>query len=175
MSHPILTEAAIGLGANIGDRLAHLVEARTRLLAIPGATHVASASVYETEPVGVPPEFAGQNFLNTVIVFNVALDVEAWSTAVHAIEDAMLRVRGTVRNTPRTIDLDLLYFGDTVMERPHLHLPHPQCTSRRFVCEPLAELRPGLVLPGETRTIAQILADMPPTPVVAQFKPAPWW
>ena len=104
--------------------------------------------------------------MNAVAIFDVAIDVETWSKEVHAIEDAMLRVRGTLPNTPRTIDLDLLYFGDVVMNRPHLHLPHPQCTARRFVCQPLSELRPGLVLAGESRSIVRILADLPKTPAV---------
>ena len=159
-------EAAIGLGSNIGDRLAHLCEAVARLSAIAGARLVCKSSVYETEPVDVPETFSGMKFLNAVAIFDVELDVEAWSREVHAIEDAMLRVRGTLPNTPRTIDLDLLYFGDAVMNRPHLHLPHPQCTARRFVCQPLAELRPGLVLAGESKSIAHILADLPKTPAV---------
>lgn len=159
-------EAAIGLGSNIGDRLEHLGEAIRRLCGIKGARLVCKSSVYETEPVEVPEEFFGMKFLNAVAIFDVAIDVETWSKEVHAIEDAMLRVRGTLPNTPRTIDLDLLYFGDVVMNRPHLHLPHPQCTARRFVCQPLAELRPGLVLAGERKSIAQILAGLPETPEV---------
>ena len=162
-------EAAIGLGSNVGDRIAHLTEAVSKLCAIPGARLICKSSVYETEPVDVPKEFIDMRFLNAVAVFEVELDVETWSTAVHAIEGDMLRVRGSVPNTPRTIDLDLLYFGDVVMRRPHLHLPHPQCTARRFVCQPLSELRPDLVLPGESGSIAQILAALPKTPEVALY------
>ncbi len=163
------TEAAIGLGSNIGDRLAHLALAIAKIEKIDGVKLLAKSSVYETEPVDVPTEFAVQNFLNAVALFDVDLDVEAWSDEIHAIEADMLRVRGSVRNVPRTIDLDLLYFGDVVMNRPHLHLPHPQCTSRRFVCQPLCELRPHLILPNETQPIAEILTRLPLSPVVALF------
>lgn len=165
-------EAAIGLGSNVGDRIAHLTAALSRLCAIPGARLICKSSVYETEPVEVPKEFIDMRFLNAVAIFEVDLDVETWSTAVHAIEDDLLRVRGSVPNTPRTIDLDLLYFGDVVMSRPHLHLPHPQCTVRRFVCQPLSELRPDLVLPGERGSIAQILAALPKTPDVSLYTKA---
>ena len=169
------TEAAIGLGSNLGDRLANLREAAVRLAALSGVVRVAKSSVYETEPVDVPAEFASLRFLNAVAVFEVEMPVEAWSDAVHAIEDALLRARTGVRHAPRTIDLDLLYFGAVVLDRPHLRLPHPQCVSRRFVCEPLAELRPRLVLPGASRTVAEILAALPAAPRVARFAPASAW
>ncbi len=163
------TEAAIGLGSNIGDRLAHLSEAISKTEKIAGVRLLAKSTVYETEPVDVPAEFMGQNFLNAVALFEVNLDVEVWSTAIHAIEADMLRVRGSVRNVPRTIDLDLLYFGNLVINQPHLHLPHPQCTARRFVCQPLCELRPNLILPNEALSIAEILSGLPASPMVVSF------
>lgn len=169
------TESGIGLGSNLGDRLANLREALRRLEALPGVRLLGKSSVYETEPVGVPEAYASLDFLNAVAVFEVALGRDEWSDAVHGIEDAMLRRRTGVRNAPRIIDLDLLYFGDTVANQPHLHLPHPQCSSRRFVCAPLAELRPALVLPGEVRTIAEILAALPQEPKVTLLaQPAAW-
>ncbi|MGI5869123.1 MAG: 2-amino-4-hydroxy-6-hydroxymethyldihydropteridine diphosphokinase [Kiritimatiellia bacterium] len=164
------TETAIGFGSNLGDRLANLGEALRRLEALPGVRLLEKSSVYETEPVGVPAIYASLDFLNAVAIFEVTLECEAWSGAVHAIEDAMLRQRTGVRNAPRIIDLDILYFGDCMMDQPHLHLPHPQCVSRRFVCAPLAELRPGLVLPGETRTISAILANLPLEPKVVKLE-----
>lgn len=164
-----LEEAAIGFGSNLGDRRANLREALERLKNIDGVELVCKSGIYETDPVDVPDEFSGLTFLNAVAIFRVRLEVDEWSAAVHAVEDALLRVRGKVRNTPRTIDLDLLYFGDTTLDTPTLRLPHPQCTSRRFVCEPLCELRPGFVLPGEVRTIAQILAGLPAKPGVARI------
>ena len=164
------TEAAIGLGSNIGDRMAYLITAVSKMEKIAGTTLLAKSAIYETEPVEVPPEFSQLKFLNAVALFNVDLDVEAWSAAIHAIEDDMLRVREERPHTPRTIDLDLLYFGNVTMNRPHLHLPHPQCTSRRFVCKPLAELRPYLILPHETKPLSEILAELPAGPAVIPFK-----
>ncbi len=166
-----LTEAGIGLGSNLYDRLENLKRACRMLCEIKGACLVSAGAVYETEPVGVPPEYADLRFLNTVLIFNVALDVDDWSAQVHAVEDKMLRVRGPVRNAPRIIDLDLLYFGDTVRSQPHLNLPHPQCTSRRFVCAPLADVRPNLILPGQTSTVAEILARMDESPQVVFYAP----
>lgn len=169
------TESGIGLGSNLGDRLANLRTALAKLEALPGVRLLGKSSVYETEPVGVPEAYASLDFLNAVAVFEVSIALEAWSDAVHGIEDAMLRRRAGVRNAPRIIDLDLLYFGDAVSDKPHLHLPHPQCTSRRFVCAPLAELRPALVLPGEIRTIADILVALPLKPKVARLAPPEAW
>ena len=165
------TEAAIGLGSNIGNRQAFIQDAISRLSKLSGVTLIAQSSVYETEPVDVPAEFANMPFLNAVALFDVEGDVLDWSKAVHAIEADMLRIRGSVPHTPRTIDLDLLYFGNTTLNEPHLHLPHPQCTVRRFVCQPLAELRPNLVLPGESKSIAEILATLPTTPAVKRYTP----
>lgn len=164
------TEAAIGLGSNIGDRLAHLHTAISKMEKIVGAKLLAKSTIYETEPVDVPEEFTAIKFLNAVALFDVDLDIEAWSKAIHAIEDDMLRLRREQPHTPRTIDLDLLYFGHVVIDRVHLHVPHPQCTSRKFVCKPLAELRPNLVLPGETKTISEILSGLPLSPEVWPFE-----
>ena len=162
----IKTEAAIGFGSNLGERMSHLREALARLRELDSVALLCKSGVYETEPVDVLEEFADMPFLNAVAVFETSLGVEEWSAVVHAIEDAMLRVRGTVPHTPRTIDLDLLYFGDMVINRPHLHIPHPQISLRRFVCEPLAELRPDMTLPGQYKTIRQILATLPTEPAV---------
>lgn len=164
------TLAGIGLGTNLGDRMGHLLAARAELEALAGVKLIAASDIYETEPVGVPIEYAQMAFLNAVLLFDVELDVEEWSAAVHAIEDKLLRVRSEVRNTPRTIDLDLLFFGDVVMERPHLHLPHPQCRNRRFVCMPLCDVAPDLRLPGEdTRTVREVLDSLPLSPIVTKY------
>lgn len=164
------TEAAIGMGSNLGDRLAHLQSAWEALVKINGVTPLARSAIYETAPVDVPAEFKHLSFLNAVAIFDVTLDVETWSRHVHAIEDAMQRIRTGVRNAPRSIDLDLLFFGDCTMSQPHLMLPHPQCTNRRFVCQPLAELRPNWVPPGNTEPISKILQQLPEQPGVQRYQ-----
>lgn len=158
-------EAGVSLGSNLGDRAENLRRAVRLLAATPGASLVARSAIYETEPVDVPPEFAGLDYLNAVAVFAVSLSLDAWSARCHEVEDALGRVRAGYHH-PRTIDVDLLWFGDAVRDEPHLHLPHPQIASRRFVCEPLAALRPDLRLPGLPGTVSELFAALPPRPAV---------
>lgn len=162
-------ECGLSLGSNQGDRLAYLVEARRRLDALDGVTVTAASAVYETEPVDVSPAFGDQSFLNAVLIVEVSLAVTELTAAVHAIETAMGRVRVHDRNAPRPIDIDVLYAGDLRIDRPDLKVPHPRWSERRFVVEPLADVRPERVLPGATRTVSQLLAGQPETPRVAVF------
>ena len=164
-------EAGVSLGSNLGDRAENLLRAVRMLAETPGVRLLARSSLYETEPVDVPPEFAGRNYLNAAAVFEVSLPLAAWSDRCHAVEAALGRVR-TGYHHPRTIDVDLLWFGDAVRDEPHLHLPHPQIASRRFVCEPLAELRPDLRLPGLPGSVADLLAALPPRPGVRRIEEA---
>ena len=131
--------AVVSLGSNVEPRRAYLDRALAALAALPGTRLVAASSVIETEPVGVPPEFAGRLFLNQAAVFETALAPEDFSRRMHAVEDALGRVR-TVRNGPRTIDVDLVDFGGVVRNTPELTLPHPRARERDFVRIPLAEL-----------------------------------
>ena len=131
--------AIVSLGSNIEPRRAYLDRARAALAALPLTRLVAASPVVETAPVDVPPEFAALKFLNQVAVFETALEPRAFARRMHAIEDALGRVR-TVRNGPRTIDLDLIDFGGLRLDTPELTLPHPRAKARAFVCEPLAEL-----------------------------------
>ena len=109
------------------------------LAALPETRLVRASSVIETEPVGVPDEFAAMTFLNQVAIFETNLSPFDFSRRMHAIEDALGRVR-TVRNGPRTIDIDLIDFGGLVIDTPELTLPHPRAAERDFVLRPLAEL-----------------------------------
>ena len=133
------TRAIVSLGSNLGNREENLAKALSALSAMPGTTLEKASSVIETEPVDVPEEFAGLRFLNQAAVFLTSLSAEEFSRRMHAIEDDMGRVR-TVRNGPRTIDIDLIDFGGIVMDTPELTLPHPRAAERDFVCRPLAEL-----------------------------------
>ena len=163
-------EAGVSLGSNLGDRLANLRGAVRLLAGTPGVRAIGRSSVYETEPVDVPAEFIGRTYLNAVAVFEVSISIREWSDRCHAVEAALGRVR-TGHHHPRTIDVDLLYCGDAVRNEPHLHLPHPQIASRRFVCEPLAELRPDLRLPGLPGSVAELLAVLPARPAVRRCGP----
>ena len=131
--------AIVSLGSNVEPRARYLERALSALSALPDTRLVKASSVVETEPVGVPPEFAAQKFLNQVAVFESDLGPQEFSRRMHAIEDELGRVR-TVRNGPRTIDLDLIDFGGIRLDSPELTLPHPRAAERDFVLNPLAEL-----------------------------------
>ena len=140
---PAPKKAVVSLGSNIEPRADYLDRARDALAALPSTRLVKASSVIETEPVGVPAEFAAMKFLNQVAVFETGLDAFEFSRRMHAIEDGLGRVR-TVRNGPRTIDIDLIDFGGQVVDTPELTLPHPRAANRDFVLRPLAELRISL-------------------------------
>ena len=137
------SRAIVSLGSNIEPRADYLKRAIEALSALPDTAFVKASSVIETEPVDVPSEFAALKFLNQAAVFRTKLDVFDFSRRMHAIEDDLGRVR-TVRNGPRTIDIDLIDFGGQVINTPELTLPHPRTHLRDFVLIPLAEL--GIVI-----------------------------
>jgi 2-amino-4-hydroxy-6-hydroxymethyldihydropteridine diphosphokinase len=155
-------EVGLSLGSNLADRQAALREAVRRLLALPGVSLLAAAPLYETDPVGVRPEVAHLKYLNTVVIIDAPADLSALSTAVHGIEDAMGRRRSEDRNAPRIIDIDILYAGEATRSDGILDLPHPRWAQRRFVLQPLADVRPALRLPGAAGTVAALLAALPP-------------
>lgn len=136
---PFARRAVVSLGSNLGRREANLGRALAALLKLPQTRLLDASEVAETEPVGVPPEFAAMKFLNQVAVFETELAPLAFSRAMHAIEDGLGRVR-TVRNGPRTIDIDLVDFGGARMRTRELTLPHPRAAERDFVMRPLREL-----------------------------------
>lgn len=161
---------AVALGSNLGDRRSALVEARARLLEwLPtGSSLLASAPVYESEPVDCP-EDAGP-FLNTVLLLEVTTDPENLLAMARAVERAMGRPDRREPNQARVIDVDLLYLGDLCMEQPHLTLPHPRLHLRRFVLQPLSEVAPDDPLPGlasPRELLEQLVSDEPPLRCVA--------
>ena len=133
------SRAIVSLGSNLEPRADYLKRAIAALSSLPGTRFAKASSVIETEPVDVPPEFAALKFLNQVAVFETSLDPFDFSRRMHAIEDGLGRVR-TVRNGPRTIDIDLIDFGGKAIDTPELTLPHPRAHLRDFVLRPLAEL-----------------------------------
>ena len=127
-----MTKVVISLGSNLEPRKEFLQQARVRLGEL-GAIVKASA-VIETEPVEVPPEFKDLKFLNQLLVMDTDLPPEEFSRAMHQIEDDLGRVR-TVKNGPRTIDIDMLDYEGVKMDTPELTLPHPRAWQRDFVKE----------------------------------------
>lgn len=134
----------ICLGSNIEPRLDYLDRAQFALCALPDTKFVAASGTDETEPVDVPSEFGEMRFLNRILVLETALTPKEFSDRMHRIEDELGRVRGEVRNMPRTIDIDMIDYEGVVMDDPELTLPHPRAKERIFVTEPLARL--GIIL-----------------------------
>lgn len=134
----------VALGSNVEPRADYLAQARAALADFPGTRLERASAVIETEPVDVPPEYADRMFLNQVLVLWTTLEPYVFSRRMHAVEKQLGRVR-TVRNGPRTIDVDLIDFGGLVNDDPVLTLPHPRAHLRDFVMRPLAEL--GITLP----------------------------
>lgn len=150
----------LALGANVGDRTRHLATARAELRAA-GLSPLATSSIFETEPVGGP---AGQaRYLNQVVaclrsrcplaplaLLDLCLDIERGAGRVRA-----------ERNAPRTLDIDILLFGDDRVDEANLIVPHPRMLTRRFVLEPLAEILPTLRHPRTERSFAEHLLALP--------------
>ena len=139
-----MTRAYVGLGANLGPREVTLLRAADLLAAADGVEVVAVSQLRETDPVGVveqPP------FLNGAIALDTSLSPRAVLELLLEVEEELGRVRGE-RWGPRTVDLDLLVYGDERVDEDGLHVPHPRLHERRFALEPLAELDPELEIPG---------------------------
>jgi 2-amino-4-hydroxy-6-hydroxymethyldihydropteridine diphosphokinase len=159
--------ACIGLGSNQGDRRDSLRRAVEMLAAVPGVEVVRQSSLYETAPVGGPP---GQGpYLNAAVIIRTTLPPRDLLAVLLDVEARLGRVR-TVRDGPRTIDLDLLLYGDFVLDTPELVVPHPRLHERLFVLEPLAEVAPGGVHPRLQQSVAQLRAALVG---VAPFGPTP--
>jgi 2-amino-4-hydroxy-6-hydroxymethyldihydropteridine diphosphokinase len=140
-----MERAFVGVGANLGDRKRTIREALGLLDADPRIEVVAVSSLRETDPVGYldqPP------FLNGAAELRTELEPHELLDALLAVERQLGRTRDGPRFGPRTIDLDLLVYGDDVVDGPGLTVPHPRLHERRFALEPLAELEPDLVVPG---------------------------
>ena len=164
-----MPEAVIGLGSNLGDRKDHLRAALAALSEIGEVRRV--SSLYETEPVG----FAGQgSFLNAVTCVDTGLGAHAILLRLLEVEARYGRVRRE-RFGPRTLDLDLLFYGQEIVDEPGLHVPHPRLHERRFVLEPLCEIAPSLWHPVLKRTVRQLLADSKDRCAVMPIESYPDW
>jgi 2-amino-4-hydroxy-6-hydroxymethyldihydropteridine diphosphokinase len=159
---------AVALGSNIGDRLENLRAARTAILGLSNVKPpIVSSAVYETEPVGCEPG-AGE-FLNAVVEFEYDGDLARLLEQLIQIEETLGRKRDHPKNVSRSIDLDLLYWGDRRINEERLQLPHPRLHSRTFVLRPLADIRPELVLPDQTKTVRELLATSEQSGEVSRF------
>jgi len=117
----------------------------------------------------VKPEYREMKFLNAVIIVESPLTTHQWFDELRTIEDQLGRKRSMDRYAPRTIDIDIIYSGETHIESGGLVIPHPHWKERRFVLEPLADVRADLVLPGEKRTVKEVLGTLNEDKAVSLF------
>jgi 2-amino-4-hydroxy-6-hydroxymethyldihydropteridine diphosphokinase len=149
-----VTRAYVGLGSNVGDRERMLWSA-IHMLAFNPEVDVAAVSTFrETAPVGYLDQ---PDFVNAAVAVDTDLSARALLDLLLSIELELGRTRDGPRFGPRTIDLDLLLYGDETIDEPGLNVPHPRLHERRFVLEPLAELDPGLTVP-EMGSVQALLA-----------------
>lgn len=141
-----MPRAYVALGSNLGDREGTLVAAVEALRAEPGVEVDAVSGFLDTEPVGPVDQ---PRFLNGVAALDTALTARALLALLLDVEERFGRKRdGVPAQGPRTLDLDLLLYGEEVIDEPGLRVPHPRMHERSFVLEPLAEIAPGLEIPG---------------------------
>jgi 2-amino-4-hydroxy-6-hydroxymethyldihydropteridine diphosphokinase len=148
-----VARAYVGLGGNLGDRRSYLERAVELLTREPDVRVVAVSSFRETDPVGYVEQ---PRFLNGAVAVDTRLGPRELLERLLAVERALGRERTGPRFGPRTIDLDLLLYGDETIDEPGLTIPHARLAERRFALEPLAELDPDLALP-DGRRVAELL------------------
>ena len=164
-------EIGLSLGSNIEDRRAFLKEGRRRIRAIPGIQEKGVSAIYETEPVGVPPAYQHLKYLNAVILIESQVPAEELLLLTRQIERDLGRPEVAEQNSPRTLDIDILYAGETVINStdPDLNVPHPRWAERAFVVRPLADIRPDLVIPGTSQPVSEMAAHLPDLQAIRLF------
>ena len=160
---------AVALGSNLGDRLENLRAARSAILGLSDVKPpILSSAIYETEPVDCEP--GADKFLNAVVEFDYEGNPASMLKQLMRIEEALGRRRDHPKNVSRMIDIDLLYCGDRQIDNEGLRLPHPRMHLRRFVLQPLVDIRPDLILPKQTKSVADLLAELKETDDVVRFR-----
>ncbi|MBA3374811.1 MAG: 2-amino-4-hydroxy-6-hydroxymethyldihydropteridine diphosphokinase [Gaiellaceae bacterium] len=143
-----MPRAYVGLGGNLGPTEVTLLRAVDLLAVEPGIEILAVSQLRETDPIGTADQ---PTFLNGAVALETTLGPRELLDALLRVEQELGRVRGGERWGPRTIDLDLLVYGDEIVQEPGLRVPHPRLHERRFALEPLVELEPELEIPGSGR------------------------
>ena len=159
---------AVGLGSNLGDRFQNLRAARKAILGLSTVKPpILSSPIYETDPVDC--ERDAEKFLNAVVEFDYEGDPANLLEQLIRIEEGLGRRRDHAKNVSRTIDIDLLYCGDRNIENERLQLPHPRMHVRKFVLQPLADIRPDLILGGQKKTVSESLRELGKSGEVIRF------
>jgi 2-amino-4-hydroxy-6-hydroxymethyldihydropteridine diphosphokinase len=161
--------AGVALGSNLGDRLANLRAARKAIIDLAGvAPPILASPIYETEPIGCEP--GAQKFLNAVLEFEYKGEPAVLLERLLQIEQLLGRERNHPSNVSRNIDIDLLYFGGIEIDNKKLQVPHPRLHLRKFVLQPLADIRPDLILPNQRKSVRELLAQVDNSGKVSRFK-----
>jgi 2-amino-4-hydroxy-6-hydroxymethyldihydropteridine diphosphokinase len=158
--------AYIGLGSNLGDRELRLLSAVAELGKLPGTRVTALSHFYETDPVGGVPQ---ENFYNAVARISTTLAPPELLAALKRVEVEVFQRKPSVHWGPRSMDLDILLYGDLVLSAERLTIPHPRLAERRFVLQPLADIAPSLVHPCLGKSIAELLACLETTERVVKI------
>jgi len=165
-------KVGLALGSNLGDRLKHLQQAKAYLLSLsPEGWHIGSP-LYETEPVGCAPD--APLFYNAVLEIEFTGAPRTLLKKVLAYESAHGRDRRLPPNSPRTIDIDLLYFGEKELLEKDLVIPHPRMAQRRFVLLPLSTIRPEMIVKGTGKNVRSLLRELPTAGGEVRFVQQDW-
>ncbi|MFA7158805.1 MAG: 2-amino-4-hydroxy-6-hydroxymethyldihydropteridine diphosphokinase [Kiritimatiellia bacterium] len=168
-------EIGLSLGSNLGDRLQNLKAAKKLILASGNAAFIAQSPVYETEPVDVPAADRDMPFLNAVLVVASETAVKDLQNIFRRIELEIGRVPDAARNSRRPIDIDIIYAGDLRVDEEGITIPHPRWFQRRFVLQPLCDLHPDLVIPGQASAVQDVLRNLPDRHKVKMAFPVSAW
>ncbi|BCG45864.1 2-amino-4-hydroxy-6-hydroxymethyldihydropteridine pyrophosphokinase [Citrifermentans bremense] len=158
--------AYIGLGSNLGDRELKLLMAVAELGKLPGTRVTGVSQFYETEPVGGVPQ---DNFYNAVARIVTTLSPFLLLDELKRVETEVFQRKSSKRWGPRSMDLDILLYGELVLDSEQLTIPHPRLAERRFALQPLADLAPDLVHPVLGKSVAQLLAALTTTEKVVKL------
>jgi 2-amino-4-hydroxy-6-hydroxymethyldihydropteridine diphosphokinase len=158
----------VALGSNLGDRLNNFRAARKAILSLANVKPpILSSLIYQTEPVNCEP--GAEKFLNAVVEFDYEGDPAGLLEQLIRIEEVLGRKRDHPKNVSRPIDIDLLYCGSRNIKHENLELPHPRMHLRKFVLQPLADIRPDLVLLNQRKTVRELLAELEEPGEVVRF------
>ena len=163
-----MEEVGIALGSNMGDRYRHLNSAVNFLKTISTDPLIEVSSFYETSPVNCSKD--SEDFLNATVILKSDEVPEIFLQKLRAFEKTQGRSEIYEKNSPRPLDLDILFWGDKILKSEILTLPHPRMLQRRFVLQPLCDLRPNLILPGETKSLHYFLSNLKTEEKVARVE-----
>jgi 2-amino-4-hydroxy-6-hydroxymethyldihydropteridine diphosphokinase len=155
-------EIGFSLGSNLFNRKRLLMQAKNLLLSAPCTRYLDQSPIYETTPVDVKPEYKSMAYLNSVVIVESDLPLESWLSYIGKIEKNLGRERSDDRNAPRPIDIDIIYAGDQIIDGGGLEVPHPRWAERRFVVQPLNDIRPNMILPEMKKPVSMVLHSLPP-------------